>query len=77
MLHQHQQEDSVVRKWLVFPPPSLTEFQIWTKVFKGHMNSEYMAVWMPSYNEHLGCNQWQKVCDHPFEGKEVDNGSFI
>jgi len=76
-LYQRQQEDSVVRKWLVFPPPSLIEFRIWTKAFKGHTNGERMAVWMPSYNERLGRDQWQEVRDHPFEGKEVDDGSFI
>ena len=76
-LHQRQQEDSVVRKWLVFPPPSLTEFRIWTKAFKGHTNGERIAVWMPSYNERLGRDQWQEVRDCPFEGEEVDDGSFI
>ena len=77
LVHQCQQEDRVVRRWLVFPPPSLTEFRIWTRAFKGHTNGERMAVWMPSYNERLGRDQWQEVRDHPFEGEEVDDGSFI
>lgn len=71
LVHQRQEEDTVVRQWLVFPPPSLAEFQIWTNAFKGHANGERRAVWMPIYNEYMDRDQWQQVRDHPFEVEEV------
>lgn len=77
LVHQHQQEDSMVRGWLVFPPTSLREFWIWTKAFKGHMNGERMAIWMPSYDERRDCNQWQIVPDHSSKGEGVCDGDFI
>lgn len=75
MVHQREQEDNVVRRWLTFLPPSLTEVQIWTKAFAGRANGERMAVWM--YSERRGFRGWEVVRNHPIEGEEVCGGSFI
>lgn len=77
LVHQRQQEDSVVRQWLVFPPPSLAEFKIWTKAFKGRTNGECMAIWMPSYDELLDRDQWEEVYDEVEGVRACDDGTFV
>ena len=76
LAHQRQREDGVVRRWLVFPPPSLTEIVVWTKAFAGRTNGERMAAWMPKC-ERRGCSQWEVVRNHPIKGEEVYGGDFI
>lgn len=72
LAHQREQEDDVVRRWLVFLPSSLTETRVWTKAFAGRANGERMAVWMPKNNY-----QWEVICNHPIKGEEVCGGDFI
>ena len=77
--HRCQQEDDVVRRWLVSPPPALHGILIWTKAFAGRTNGERMAVRVLKDNsyEYWGYDRWEVVHDHPIEGEEVCGGDFI
>ena len=77
LAYQRQREDGVVRRWLVFPPPSLTEIVVWTKAFAGRMNGERMAAWMLKCDERRGRSWWEVVRNHPVKGEEVYGGDFI
>ena len=75
LAHRHQRENDVVRRWLISPPPFLTDFLIWTKAFAGRTNGERMTVRM--LDKRRGYNQWKVIYDHPIRGREVCDGMFI
>jgi hypothetical protein len=70
-----QREDDEVRKWLLFSPPHLTHFVIWTKAFAGGAKGERLVTWGP--NE-MGVG-WHKVFDQPIKGgdSEFDESAFV
>jgi hypothetical protein len=74
---QRRREDVVIRDWLVFPPPSLTEVRIWTKAFAGRTNGERMSTWVPSSSRYWDCDRWEVAENRPIEGEEVCGGDFI
>ena len=65
----------MVLRWLISPPPKLTDFLIWTKAFAGRTNGERMVV--RKLDSHLGYDRWKVAYDHPIRGTEVCGGNFI
>ena len=77
LAHQRQQEDMVVRRWLIRPPDSLTQVLIWTKAFTGRTNGERLADWGLRYDESWGSRQWVVFRNRPAKDEEVCGGVFI
>jgi hypothetical protein len=73
LVRQCQQEDDQVRQWLIFSPPCLAHFTIWTKAFAGGTKGERLVTWRHDAMRF----RWHKVFEQPTEGKEVDGGDFV
>lgn len=75
-LKQRQREDKVIRRWLTFPPHSLTEMKVWTKAFAGRANGERMAVCTRTHDKDSDTAAKWNVTNFPESNEELCGSTF-